>query len=141
MTAAPALTLDGFHPEFADLAAHMAEQRVIHADSFGERQIFVMAAIAEIWRCAANTLTPQRRLMAVTRDEALGELAAAIEVANRNLRRRPDDRLRALRLEQLRAMRWWHGDFGAAAHALNMVCMLRHRALQRSIEEQGRAAA
>ncbi|ABQ68575.1 hypothetical protein Swit_2216 [Rhizorhabdus wittichii RW1] len=148
----PALTLDGFHPEFADLAERMANDRMrgypklvatgqITA-SAAKHGIFVMSAIAEIWRCATDILPPNKALMAVHRDYCLEELAAAIGGAKQRLHRRPGDPALTALIEQLRAMRWWHDQYPASAHALNMTCMLRHDAIERAAQaERERNAA
>lgn len=148
----PALTLDGFHPEFADLAELMAGDRMRGypklvatgqmTPAAAKHRIFVMNAIAEIWRCATDILPPNKALMAVHRDYCLEELAEAIEGAKQRLRRRPDDAALLALIEQLRAMRWWHGEYPVLAYALNMTCMLRHDAIQRAAQaERERTAA
>ena len=146
MTADPAMTLDGFHPEFATLAEHIAGQRVgAYAESFTKHRIFAMQAIAEIWRCATDNVMPRRPLMRLTRIEALEELAMTIEAATKRLRNRPDDRERQLQLEQLTAMRWWHSQFVAPprqrpiSYAYSMTFMLRYEALQRMLSHQSEA--
>lgn len=138
---APPYTHDGFHPAFAALAERIVADRaaawpaMIAAgtlDNVGaDRRLFIMRAIAEIWRCATDpSLTPQKRYMAVSRTECLEELARAVEAAERRLQRKPDDRGRQLQRDQLIAMRWWHGRYATKAYALNMLLMLRFDALQ-----------
>jgi hypothetical protein len=146
MTADPAMTLDGFHAEFAVLAEHIAGQRVgAYAQSFTRHRIFAMQAIAEIWRCAADNLMPRRPLMAITRIEALEELALTIEAATKRARNRPDDPERQLQLEQLTAMRWWHAQFAPPgrgpkiSYAYSMTFTLRTEALQRMLSHQAEA--
>lgn len=132
----PAMTLDGFHPEFAALADLIAGQRIgAYAESFTKHRIFTMQAIAEIWRCAADNLMPRRSLMRVTRIEALEELALTIEAATKRARNRPDDAARQLQLEQLTAMRWWHAQFNdrRISYAYSMTLTLRSEALQRML--------
>lgn len=142
MTDQPRLTADGFHREFADLAELMVRERerawpdMIKAGKLTQRQadhrLFVMRAIAEIWRCAADRLNPNKRFMALTRAEALDELAAALEAAEHRVRQKPTDKTRTLQRDQLAAMRWWHAHYpaGKISYALNMLLMLPHDALQ-----------
>lgn len=148
----PRLTLDGFHHEFADLAERIAHDRqrgypaMVDRGELSESQarhrIFVMYAVAEIWRCAADNLMPQKRFHALTQAQALDELDGAIEGARKRLNRKPADPQRQLLLDQLRAMRWWHGHYKPAAYVLNMALMLRHDALRRAAQaEPGKAAA
>lgn len=137
----PAFTLDGFHVEFATLAATLADDRargyprMIEAGEIGaaeaRHRLFVMRAIAEIWRAATEVATPNRKLAAVTRDQCLEELAHILSGIEQRLRRRPADRTLLHRLELLRAMRWWHAQYPERAHALNLAFMVRHDALQR----------
>lgn len=154
----PALTLDGFHPEFADLAEWIAGQRTGPiAQRFTPHRIFVAQAIAEIWRCAADTrLTPRARFMAVTRAEALDELAEQIATGERRLALKPDDPERQRVIEQLKAMRWWHAFYGqprayrdrdfqpapsGKVYALNMVTILRFDAATRAAQAEAAQVA
>lgn len=140
----PALTLDGFHCEFATLAERLADDRargypaMIEAGELtradAAHRLFVMRGIAEIWRCAADNLMPNRKLASVRRDDCLEQLAEAIQGAEKRQLRRPNDATIALLVEQLRAMRWWHAQYPGAAHGLNMTFMLRHDALRRAID-------
>lgn len=148
---APTLTLDGFHPEFAAFAETMAADRAraypakVKAGEFTQahaaHRIFVMRAIAEIWRCAADNLTPQPLYHRLTRQEALDTLDTALELAERRARRAPGNAAYQHHVDQLRAMRWWHSRFGEKAYVLNMAFMLRHDALCRAADAQPERSA
>ncbi|KKC24896.1 hypothetical protein [Sphingomonas sp. SRS2] len=142
MTPAPAMTQDGFHPAFAELAEHMLRERerawpdMVKAGKLPQgtasHRLFVLRSIAEIWRCAADNLNPKRHFMGVTRAEALEELAVAIDAAETRCRHKPEDAQRQLQRDQLIAMRWWHARYpaGRTSYAMNMLLMVKHEANQ-----------
>jgi hypothetical protein len=142
MTSAPYMTLDGFHPEFADFAEQMAADRIrtypdrVKAGEFSQAEadhrIFVMRAIAEIWRCNADNLIPEKRWCALTKAEAVDALAKAVDLAEKRMKRQPDNRLHKLHHDQLQAMYWWHNHFGARAYVQNMALNIRWEARQRA---------
>lgn len=151
MTAAPALTLDGFHPEFAGLAAAMADDRargypaMVEAGTITQaqanRRIFLMRAIAELWASAGDVhRMPNKAFLSLTRDEAVAELDNAIDGAERRARRRPADPAAQLLVERLHAMRWWHAHYPPRAYAHNFFLNLRADADQRAIEREKAAA-
>lgn len=144
--ASPRLTLNGFNRDFAAAAERIVADRMslwpakvergdMDRATF-ERRIFVMRAIAEIWRCAGlSDCRPQRAMLAVGRQEILDELVATIAAAEDMAMRRPGDPAARLRLEQLHAMRWWHAFYPASAYAHNMICGLVQDALKRQMGE------
>jgi hypothetical protein len=143
---APYMTLDGFHPEFADFAERMAADRIrtypdrVKAGEFSQaeadRRIFVMRAIAAIWRCNVDNDIPEKRWCKLTKTEAVETLAKAIELAEKRLQRQPDNRQHKLHHDQLQAMYWWHNHFGARAYVQNMALDLRWQARQRAEQRQ-----
>jgi hypothetical protein len=126
MTQPPPLALTHWH-DFAALSARIADERarvypaLVDAGNMkkgdADQLIFVARAIAEIWACAHNIhLKPQRQLMGLTRDQAIGAIDTMIDNTARRLRRQAANNPDALRghqhqLDMLRAMRWWHGHY------------------------------
>ncbi len=136
---------DSFRPEFAGLAEAMLRDRQIAYPKLvdesaldaatAKRRLYVLRAIAEIWRCATDGLMPRPSHIRVTRDKLLEELATSIDTAERRLRHRPDDWLRQGQLAALVAMRWWHAQYPAcASYAVIMVLNLRYDGLQAMLE-------
>jgi hypothetical protein len=139
MSERPPLTI-GFQPAFAALAEQIAGQRVgVYAGQFPAHRVFAMQAIAHIWRCATDNAIPAKRYYALTRDQALEELALVVQTAEQRLRRKPDDQARQLQLEQLTAMRWWHAQYQPQAYVLNMAFMLKYDALQALLKAEAAA--
>ncbi|MCZ4340606.1 hypothetical protein O4H52_03235 [Sphingomonadaceae bacterium G21617-S1] len=164
--APPPLALTHWH-DFAPLTQRIADERarvypaMVAAGNMlrseADRLIYVARAIAEIWACAHNPqLHPQRRLMGLTRDQAITAIDTMIDNIAHRLRRKPDDRGYQQQLDLLRAMRWWHGhypqprsyrerDFDPApsgkVYALNMLLNIAPDASQLAAQLDGKEAA
>lgn len=157
----PRLVIDGFHPAFADFARYMRDERCsvyprrvtarLMTGPEARQKIHIMAAIAEIWICAADhRFVPDRKLYDVTRGQMIEELRAAREHGEKLLAKDPDSATGRDRVDTLAAMLWWHQHYKATGagrvnspgvYMLQMVLNLQPDALRVAAEASERRAA